>query len=753
MKGKKFFIRLFVAYIILVLAYASVVSIFYFQDNTRMIKTDLESKRQQILKQFSSSMDDRISICYNMINKLLINGELKTFVHNSNTDYYNVLQIYDELVDSQQAFAEMGFTLAVSKVTDNLVICPWGTMTPEEYLKEQLGIKQSEASLILRRIIDKDDEMNYIIKGRNPDESMRFLMVREEMVDINKKIHVFMTFFNESIFSNMDLSSKEAIFIIKDGQKVAYKSGLKNYTFNINHIKNLTDQMGISHEGNFRIDDKKYRYYYIKSSLVDWNYIYVTDTSVGGDVSKLLWTSILVFILMVITGTIISLGIASKMYRPINSIVDIFRGIGEGKVYDEIRYIRENAVKIKNTNKQLQEIIQTSKKPLKEKGLRDLLSGMVKSKQYKRQFPKSEYPVLYNENTVVILEIADYKDITKGFSREALLTIEEEIQKILHDHLTKGFNFELVGLDFKSYAVIIGSTDTKRIDAAFNNIILTIETDYELQIVAAIGTSCKGINSIYNSYTNALYALEENRYTPGKNIVITASKALGEKDYTYYYPIEMEKELIMSVMRGHSDKLNSIISSVIAENLEKRHLSKEGLSNLIYSVAGTVNRIVSLSGKPFVHFFKEGTIIYLELKKSQSAEDLKKNIKSIFTRLSKLIYLDNQKTDNEIVEEMLEYIHLNYSKDISQLEIAEKFNISQCYASTLFKKYTGSNFKYYLNEYRVKKAKEILLSQKDVKIKELASKVGCNSVSSFIRLFKRHEGISPGKYCDSKDII
>ena len=105
--------------------------------------------------------------------------------------------------------------------------------------------------------------------------------------------------------------------------------------------------------------------------------------------------------------------------------------------------------------------------------------------------------------------------------------------------------------------------------------------------------------------------------------------------------------------------------------------------------------------------------------------------------------------DSDMAEKMINYIKANYSNDISLTDISEYFDMSPCYLSTMFKHYTGENFKDYLNFYRVKKAKEYLQNGK-MKMGTVAKMVGCNSINTFIRIFKKYEGISPGQYVVKK---
>lgn len=58
----------------------------------------------------------------------------------------------------------------------------------------------------------------------------------------------------------------------------------------------------------------------------------------------------------------------------------------------------------------------------------------------------------------------------------------------------------------------------------------------------------------------------------------------------------------------------------------------------------------------------------------------------------------------------------------------------------------GDNFKNYLNLFRINKSKEIIQNNKNIKIKEVAELVGYNSSNTFIRIFKKYEGISPARF-------
>ena len=92
------------------------------------------------------------------------------------------------------------------------------------------------------------------------------------------------------------------------------------------------------------------------------------------------------------------------------------------------------------------------------------------------------------------------------------------------------------------------------------------------------------------------------------------------------------------------------------------------------------------------------------------------------------------------------FIKENYADDIMLIDLSEFLGVTPKYCSALFAKLMDSNFKEYLNRFRVEQAAQIMQKSPDIPVSDLASAVGFNSSSSFIRVFRQHMGITPGKY-------
>lgn len=102
-------------------------------------------------------------------------------------------------------------------------------------------------------------------------------------------------------------------------------------------------------------------------------------------------------------------------------------------------------------------------------------------------------------------------------------------------------------------------------------------------------------------------------------------------------------------------------------------------------------------------------------------------------------------TKNKVIDEVLLYIHSNYSKEISVSDLAEQNYMNSSNFSRLFKNCVGVSIIDYLRKIRINKAKDLLESSYK-SISEIALEVGYKSENLFYKDFKRIENITPSKY-------
>ena len=97
------------------------------------------------------------------------------------------------------------------------------------------------------------------------------------------------------------------------------------------------------------------------------------------------------------------------------------------------------------------------------------------------------------------------------------------------------------------------------------------------------------------------------------------------------------------------------------------------------------------------------------------------------------------------IKSAIAYIVNNYDRIESLSEVADYVNINAEYFCRLFKAETGVTFNSYLTNYRIQKAVE-LLTKTELKVYEVAEKVGYSNLSYFSRVFKKVTGVNPFFY-------
>lgn len=105
-------------------------------------------------------------------------------------------------------------------------------------------------------------------------------------------------------------------------------------------------------------------------------------------------------------------------------------------------------------------------------------------------------------------------------------------------------------------------------------------------------------------------------------------------------------------------------------------------------------------------------------------------------------------TNNDTVNDVLEYVHSHYSEKIELNKLAEQFFIAPSHLARLFKKHTKMSLITYMHKIRIQKACALL--DENVSVKETSEKTGYESLNNFYKYFKIYTGMTPAVYCKKK---
>lgn len=97
------------------------------------------------------------------------------------------------------------------------------------------------------------------------------------------------------------------------------------------------------------------------------------------------------------------------------------------------------------------------------------------------------------------------------------------------------------------------------------------------------------------------------------------------------------------------------------------------------------------------------------------------------------------------ISEIVRYINDHFHETMTLPSISERFYMSPYYLSRAFKEVTGFTFVEYVNTTRIKEAQR-LLKETELKIIEIAEKVGFDNIAHFGRMFKKLTRLTPLEY-------
>lgn len=97
---------------------------------------------------------------------------------------------------------------------------------------------------------------------------------------------------------------------------------------------------------------------------------------------------------------------------------------------------------------------------------------------------------------------------------------------------------------------------------------------------------------------------------------------------------------------------------------------------------------------------------------------------------------------NRYAAKMLEHIKEHYAEHISLTELSQLLNVSCTHLNAKFKSETGYTFLDFLNYYRISRAVE-LQQQGDLKLYEIAERVGFSDYKYFNKVYKKYVGYAP----------
>ncbi len=221
----------------------------------------------------------------------------------------------------------------------------------------------------------------------------------------------------------------------------------------------------------------------------------------------------------------------------------------------------------------------------------------------------------------------------------------------------------------------------------------------------------------------------------GNEITLTKGDLIMLNPFCYHSikKVSSEDTILNIILRTeflpHFISLFNSANNYLFEFITESTFYKTNRKNHIYTKA---DKNVDEQLIDFINLFNP------DIKLNQSIARLK--MCEILLNMSELYYIDHSELDNnyesQIIIKTYQYINQNVAT-ANLSEIAKQLNMTDYNLSRLFKKVTKKTFLKEVQKIRIKKANELLLST-DLKIDEIAIKVGYENQTFFYKKFKEY---------------
>ncbi|WP_211296351.1 AraC family transcriptional regulator [Paenibacillus donghaensis] len=483
------------------------------------------------------------------------------------------------------------------------------------------------------------------------------------------------------------------------------------------------------------------------SNTTGWRYISVFPTDVFWEHARDIQTMNILGLLLcfAIGGTVIYY-FARKNYDPVKQLMSVFSRSplpGNGAHLDEYSFIRRSVLETIRerddmNNKHVQQL----------RVLQDYYLGRLLKGQADRNVPLAELAKSHNLSwtTDRFAVLLFYIDSDEGGIKDIALS-QFIVSNIVADSVKDRLTIHFTDVDGMLAAVVNVDLDNAEqwkddIEDDLAQAHEFIKVRYKFRFTTVGSELQTGLDGVHQAFLQALEA-QEYRIVLGEGMLIWYGN-IKPSESSYFFTVNDQMILINFLKADEFDKAKRMIDDVIQQAFQ-REASHEIAKCVLVDVATTLIKTIPDQEQASIAWDE-----WRPLKRLLSCStkmEFHQEILDIFDRVcSVLRSKQNVQTSAGIGEKVIEFVQENYSdKDLSVSLIGDQFRLTPQYVSRLFREQTRKvGLHDYINQTRVEAAKVLLLE--GTSIDETAARVGFASSHAFIRVFKKYEGITPGKY-------
>lgn len=465
---------------------------------------------------------------------------------------------------------------------------------------------------------------------------------------------------------------------------------------------------------------------YTSPDSLGWRYVRITPyDNITHDISKMRYRTIYIIVGILLLGLCISYLYSHRVYRPFDKVLRKSRTL-EAEKRNHLYILKQDF--LRNT------IL----------GRETNLSGVL---QEKLQYFESKL-LVDQPSCLVLLKIDRYADCLEHY-QEDLKLMKYAIANISAEIASSTFNVETIDMGENHILLILNVRDPlQELDReAMSHIMSEMQASILNHIKLSVSCTASPMIESVEQWTGAYNQITEasmHRLFKGHESIIFSQDIMNFKSKEYDFPVNKEKQLVESIMKGNTDEAQSIYCAIVRET---EHYPFAVLQLVISHITLTINNILKTLQKNNAFIVTpDFDMSVSSLNQAETLEEIHLPFFKLFEDISKLLEEKRSTKHDDLVKKVHEFIAQNYSDpNLSLNSIADQLSMSPIYLSRLYKQLTVNSLSDVIAEMRMNKAKE-LLRDSEYTVSEIAEKTGYTNSSYFYRLFKKNNGITPNDY-------
>ncbi len=371
---------------------------------------------------------------------------------------------------------------------------------------------------------------------------------------------------------------------------------------------------------------------------------------------------------------------------------------------------------------------------LQEKFLTSLLSTQTDDAEILNKSRLYKINISPKEHIVAIISVEDQKDFSDELRRFAVCNIAQEIMQK-----------EKLGITFitPAYVVLLamGENINKSIKI-FEKIQKYLNKYLNFSVTIGVGYKVDGPGRICLSYKSAVTACNYKILNGTNKILCIDDLEPLNTDNSYFYEFE-EFKFAMLIKTKDIEALNNQINNIFLNLLT---YYKENFEIYIVEIAVAIFKTAKESGLDTTQLYSQNADIFACIINMEDVLQIRERLKNMCKQIVEGISDLRKNSALQLIDEAKQYVYENYTNpDITTDKICTHLHVSVSHFCATFKKETGDTIINFLNVYRMDKAKEYLATT-NLKITEIAYKVGYTDPNYFSFAFKKMFNVSPREF-------